>query len=48
VLATYGFREAFEFGHPELGAAAMISALPLAIPVIILLMRRLHRSGVQL
>jgi multiple sugar transport system permease protein len=48
VLATYGFREAFDFGHPELGAAAMISALPLAIPVVILLMRRLHRSGVQL
>jgi multiple sugar transport system permease protein len=48
VLATYGFREAFSFGHPELGAAAMMSALPLIIPIVILLMRRLHRTGVQL
>ena len=48
VLATYGFHQAFTFGHPELGAAAMMSALPLAIPVVILLMRRLHRTGVQL
>jgi multiple sugar transport system permease protein len=48
VLATYGFRQAFTFGHPELGTAAMISALPLVIPVVILLIRRLHRTGVQL
>ena len=48
VLATYGFHQAFDFGHPELGAAAMMSALPLVIPVVILLMRRLHRTGVQL
>ena len=48
VLATYGFHQAFDFGHPYLGAAAMMSALPLVIPVVILLMRRLHRSGVQL
>jgi multiple sugar transport system permease protein len=48
VLATYGFREAFSAGHPELGAAAMMSALPLVIPVIIFLIRRLHRTGVQL
>lgn len=48
VLATYGFHQAFNFGHPELGAAAMMSALPLVIPVVILLMRRLHRTGVQL
>jgi len=48
VLATYGFRQAFSFGHPELGTAAMISALPLAIPVVVLLMRRLHKTGVQL
>jgi multiple sugar transport system permease protein len=48
VLATYGFRGAFVFGHPELGAAAMMSALPLVIPIVILLMRRLHRTSVQL
>ena len=48
VLATYGFHQAFNFAHPELGAAAMMSALPLVIPVVILLIRRLHRAGVQL
>ncbi len=48
VLATYGFRQAFSFGHPELATAAMISVLPLAIPIVVLLMRRLHRTGVQL
>jgi multiple sugar transport system permease protein len=48
VTATYGFHQAFNFGHPELGAAAMMSVLPLVIPVVILLIRRLHRTGVQL
>jgi len=48
VLATYGFNQAFTVGRPELGAAAMMSALPLIIPLVILLIRRLHRSGVQL
>jgi multiple sugar transport system permease protein len=48
VLATYGFHQAFNFGHPDLGAAAMMSALPLVIPVVILLIRRLPRIGVQL
>ena len=48
VLAIYSFTQAFNFGHPELGAAAMMSALPLVIPLIILLMRRLHRTGLQL
>src|SRR5215475_461722 len=48
VLATYGFHQAFNFGHPELGAATMMSALPLFIPVVILLIRRLHRTGLQL
>jgi multiple sugar transport system permease protein len=48
VLATYGFHEAFSAGRPALGAAAMMSALPLVIPIVILLMRRLHRTGVQL
>lgn len=48
VLATYGFHEAFDFGYPNLGVAAMISALPVLIPVIILLMRRVRATGVQL
>ena len=28
MLATYGFHEAFDFGYPNLGVAAMMSALP--------------------
>ena len=48
VLATYGFREAFDFGYPKLGVAAMMSALPVLIPLVILLMRRVRSTGVQL
>jgi len=48
VLATYGFREAFDFGYPNLGVAAMMSALPVLIPLVILLMRRVRATGVQL
>jgi multiple sugar transport system permease protein len=48
VLATYGFREAFDFGYPSLGVAAMMSALPVLIPLVILLMRRLQTKEVQL
>jgi multiple sugar transport system permease protein len=48
VLATYGFREAFDFGFPNLGVAAMLSALPIMIPLVILLMRRVRVAGVQL
>ena len=48
VLATYGFNEAFTFGYPNLGVAAMMTALPLMIPLVILLMRRVRAMGVQL
>ena len=48
VLSTYGFREAFDFGYPNQGVAAMLSALPIMIPLIILLMRRVRVTGVQL
>ncbi len=48
VLATYGFHEAFDFGYPNLGVAAMMSALPVIIPLVILLMRRVRVTGVQL
>ena len=33
VLATYGFRVAFDYGYPELGVAAVMSALPVLIPI---------------
>jgi multiple sugar transport system permease protein len=48
VLATYGFHEAYDFGYPRVGVAAMMSALPLLIPLVILLMRRIQTREVQL
>ncbi len=48
VLATFSFRVTFDHGLPELGLAAALSALPVMIPVTILLMRRLQMGGVQL
>jgi multiple sugar transport system permease protein len=48
VLATLGFRYAFDIGRPELGVAAVLSALPVLIPIVIVLMRRVQMSEVQL
>jgi multiple sugar transport system permease protein len=48
VLATLGIRDAFELGDPRLGMAVVISALPLLIPLVILLMRRLAKGEVQI
>lgn len=48
VLATLGFHYAFEAAQPALGVAAGMSALPLLIPIAILLMRRFQVRGVQL
>lgn len=44
VLATLGYHYAFELGKPELGVAAVLSLLPLIIPILIALMRRLQTS----
>ena len=48
VLATLGIRDAFEIAKPQLGVAAVMSALPLLIPLVLLLMRKLRTSEVQL
>lgn len=48
VLATLGLRDAFELSNPQLGMAAVISALPMLIPLVIILMRRLRSGEVQL
>jgi multiple sugar transport system permease protein len=48
VLATLGIRDAFELADPNMGMAAVISALPLLIPLVIYLMRKLSTSEVQL
>jgi multiple sugar transport system permease protein len=48
VLATLGFRYAFDIGKPALGVAAVMSALPVLIPIVIVLIRRLQTSEVQM
>src|SRR5437868_14180459 len=48
VLATLGFRYTFDGIKPELGVAAMMSALPVLIPIVIIMVRRLHTREVQL
>jgi multiple sugar transport system permease protein len=48
VLATFGIHYAFDFAKPSLGVAAMLSALPILIPITIILMRQLKIREVQL
>lgn len=48
VLATLGIRDAFDIARPELGVAAVMSALPLMIPLVVLLMRKLRTTEVPL
>ena len=47
VLATLGFHYAFDTARPALGVAAALSALPVLIPIAIVLMRRLKTSEVE-
>ncbi len=48
VLATLGFRYAYDAAKPPLAVAAMMSALPVLIPIVIVLMRQLQTREVQL
>jgi multiple sugar transport system permease protein len=48
VLATLGYRYAFDTAQPSLGVAAAMSVLPVLIPMTIVLMRRFHASEVRL
>jgi multiple sugar transport system permease protein len=48
VLASLSFRYAFDDARPEIGVAAALSALPLLIPVVVFLMRRLQTREIQL
>jgi multiple sugar transport system permease protein len=48
VLTTLGFHYAFEFAKPALGVAVAMSALPVLIPIAIVLLRKLQTSEVQL
>jgi len=48
VLATLGFHYAFDAAQPSLGVAAVLSALPVLIPITLILMRTLQTRDVQL
>jgi multiple sugar transport system permease protein len=48
LLATLGIRDAFDLAQPRLGVAAVMTALPLMIPLVIILMRKLKTAEVQL
>ena len=48
VLATLGFHYAFDAAQPALGVAAVMSALPVLIPIVIILMRTLQTREMQL
>jgi len=48
VLATLGIRDAFQISRPDLGVATVMSALPLMIPLVIILMRKLRTTEVTL
>jgi multiple sugar transport system permease protein len=48
VLGTLGIRNAFDIAQPRLGVAAVMSALPMVIPLVIVLMRKLRTTEVQL
>jgi multiple sugar transport system permease protein len=48
VLATLGIHYAFEAAQPSLGVAAVMSALPVLIPIVIILMRTVRTREVQL
>jgi multiple sugar transport system permease protein len=48
VLATLGFHYAFDAAQPALGVAAVMSALPVLIPLTLVVMRALQARPVQL
>jgi multiple sugar transport system permease protein len=48
VLATLSVRYAFDIAQPQLGVAAILSALPVLIPLVIVLMRKVQATEVQL
>jgi len=48
VLSTLGFRYAFDAANPALAIAAVVSVLPVLIPIVILLMRKVNTRPLQL
>jgi multiple sugar transport system permease protein len=48
VMATLGIRYAFVLGDPPLGVAAVLTTLPLLLPLVLLLMHLLRKQEIQL
>ena len=48
VMATLGIRYAFTLGDPNLGVAAVLTTLPLLLPLVLLLMHLLRKQEMQL
>lgn len=48
VMATLGYHYAFELANPPLGVAAVLTTLPVLLPIVIVLMRWLHASEERL
>ncbi len=48
MLTTLSFRYAFDTANPALGVAAVMTALPLLIPIVLILIRRVRLNEVQL
>lgn len=47
VLATLGVRDAYTMSEPRLGVAAVMSAIPVLVPLVMLLMRRVRAAAVE-
>jgi multiple sugar transport system permease protein len=47
VLATLGVRDAYVMSQPRLGVAAVMSAIPVLVPLVMLLMRRVRAAAVE-
>jgi len=47
VLATLGVRDAYTMSEPRLGVAAVMSAIPVLVPLVVLLMRRVRAAAVE-
>jgi multiple sugar transport system permease protein len=47
MLATLAIRYGYDLAQPRLGVATAFSALPVLIPLVVILMRKLRTASVQ-
>jgi multiple sugar transport system permease protein len=48
VLTTLGFHYAFDVANPSLAVAAVMSVLPVLVPVVVVLLRKVEARTLQL